>query len=141
MAWARSTARTSTSRVQGGAQDGVAKGAHGGKIAILRGLNDRGERVDGSVGKGFGYGAQGGTFLIQGDADSRCGIRLSGRGHRHRRRDHGSRSTTAWGCLGARANIKGFAFEYMTSGRAARAGRSRPLDVRGHDRRRRSMSS
>ena len=64
--------------VQGGAQDGVAKGAHGGKIAILRGLNDRGERVDGSVGKGFGYGAQGGTFVVQGDADSRCGIRLSG---------------------------------------------------------------
>ncbi len=48
------------------------------QVAILRGLNDRGERVDGSVGKGFGYGAQGGTFLIQGDADSRCGIRLSG---------------------------------------------------------------
>ncbi len=103
--------------VQGGAQDGVAKGAHGGKIAILRGLNDRGERVDGSVGKGFGYGAQGGTFLIQGDADSRCGIRLSGAdiviGGEIKQP-----LNDAWGCLGARANIKGFAFEYMTSGRA-----------------------
>lgn len=103
--------------VQGGAQDGVAKGAHGGKIAILRGLNDRGERVDGSVGKGFGYGAQGGTFLIQGDADSRCGIRLSGAdivigGEIKQPVDD------SLGCLGARANIKGFAFEYMTSGRA-----------------------
>ena len=103
--------------VQGGAQDGVAKGAHGGRIAILRGLNDRGERVDGSVGKGFGYGAQGGTFVVQGDADSRCGIRLSGAdiviAGEVRERVDDSR-----GCLGARANIKGFAFEYMTSGRA-----------------------
>ncbi len=103
--------------VQGGAQDGVAKGAHGGRISILRGLNDRGERVDGSVGKGFGYGAQGGTFLIQGDADSRCGIRLSGAdvviaGEIRQPVDD------SLGCLGARANIKGFAFEYMTSGRA-----------------------
>ena len=104
-------------RVQGGAQDGVAKGAHGGKVVILRGLNDRGERVAGSVGKGFGYGAQGGTFIIQGDADSRCGIRLSGADI-----VIGGRITQplndALGCLGARANIKGFAFEYMTSGRA-----------------------
>ncbi|MEO7715259.1 MAG: glutamate synthase-related protein [Capsulimonas sp.] len=104
-------------RVQGGAQDGVAKGAYGGKVVILRGLNDRGERVDGSVGKGFGYGAQGGTFLIQGDADSRCGIRLSGAdiviGGEIR-----EPLNDALGCLGARANIKGFAFEYMTSGRA-----------------------
>ena len=35
-------------------------------------------RVGGSVGKGLAYGAQGGTFLIQGDADSRACIRLSG---------------------------------------------------------------
>ena len=104
-------------RVQGGAQDGVAKGAHGGKVVIMRGLNDRGERVAGSVGKGFGYGAQGGTFLIQGDADSRCGIRLSGADI-----VIGGLVTEpiddSLGCLGARANIKGFAFEYMTSGRA-----------------------
>ena len=73
--------------------------------------------MDGSVGKGFGYGAQGGTFLIQGDADSRCGIRLSGAdiviGGEIR-----EPLNDALGCLGARANIKGFAFEYMTSGRA-----------------------
>ncbi len=104
-------------RVQGGAQDGVAKGAHGGRVVILRGLNDRGERVAGSVGKGFAYGAQGGTFVVQGDADSRCGIRLSGAdiviGGEVR-----APIDDTLGCLGARANIKGFAFEYMTSGRA-----------------------
>lgn len=104
-------------RVQGGAQDGVAKGSLGGRVVILKGLNDHGYRVDGSVGKGFGYGAIGGTFVIQGDADSRCGIRLSGAniilgGEIKEPIDD------TLGCLGARANIKGFAFEYMTSGRA-----------------------
>ncbi|HEX5323287.1 MAG TPA: hypothetical protein VFW40_05830, partial [Capsulimonadaceae bacterium] len=104
-------------RVQGGAQDGVAKGSLGGRVVILKGLNDQGYRVDGSVGKGFGYGAIGGTFIIQGDADSRCGIRLSGANI-----IVGGEITEpiddTLGCLGARANIKGFAFEYMTSGRA-----------------------
>ncbi len=104
-------------RVQGGAQDGVGKGALGGRIVIMKGLNDAGYRVNGSVGKGFGYGAIGGTFIIQGDADSRCGIRLSGAtvvvgGEIKETIDD------TLGCLGARANIKGFAFEYMTSGRA-----------------------
>jgi glutamate synthase (NADPH/NADH) large chain len=104
-------------RVYGGAQDGVAKGCMGGRIVILKGLNDGGYRVNGSVGKGFGYGAIGGTFVIQGDADSRCGIRLSGAslivGG-----DIKQPIDDSLGCLGSRANIKGFAFEYMTSGRA-----------------------
>ena len=104
-------------RVYGGAQDGVAKGCMGGRVVIMKGLNDGGYRVNGSVGKGFGYGAIGGTFVIQGDADSRCGIRLSGAniivgGEITKPIDD------TLGCLGARANIKGFAFEYMTSGRA-----------------------
>jgi glutamate synthase (NADPH/NADH) large chain len=104
-------------RVQGGAQDGVAKGSLGGRVVILKGLNDQGYRVDGSVGKGFGYGAIGGTFIIQGDADSRCGIRLSG-ANIIVGGDIKDPIDDTLGCLGARANIKGFAFEYMTSGRA-----------------------
>ena len=37
-----------------------------------------GERVNGSVGKSFAYGAQRGRFFVQGSADSRFCIRLSG---------------------------------------------------------------
>ncbi len=103
--------------VEGGAQDGAAKTSLGGKVVILKGDNFDGQRVDGSVGKGFAYGAQRGLFLVQGDADSRCGIRLSGAdiviGGRLRGKVDDSQ-----GCIAARANIKGFAFEYMTAGRA-----------------------
>ncbi|HWS85599.1 MAG TPA: glutamate synthase-related protein [Pyrinomonadaceae bacterium] len=102
--------------VHGGVQDGGAKGASGGRIRILKGINHDGVTVDGSVGKCFAYGAQAGLLIVQGDADSRAGIRLSGadlifggrlRGHL---RDE-------LGNVAARANLKGFAFEYMTSGR------------------------
>ncbi len=103
--------------VIGGAQDGVGKGALGGTIAVLKGTNARGERVDGSVGKSFAYGAQRGTFLVQGDADSRAGIRLSGAdvviGGEITAPIDDSR-----GGIANRSNIKGFAFEYMTNGRA-----------------------
>ncbi|MDP3046264.1 MAG: glutamate synthase-related protein, partial [Chloroflexota bacterium] len=57
--------------IEGGAQDGAAKGAFGGRIAILKGMNQLGQWVDGAVGKGFAYGAMGGLFLVQGNADSR----------------------------------------------------------------------
>ncbi len=102
--------------VEGGAQDSAAKSSCGGTIAILKGMNHDGLRVDGAVGKCFGYGAQGGTLIVQGDADSRAGIRLSGADLiiagrlREPLRDE-------LGCIASRANIKGFAFEYMTSGR------------------------
>ncbi len=102
--------------VHGGVQDGAAKGASGGRIVILKGINHDGARVDGAVGKCFAYGAQAGLFIVQGDADSRAGIRLSGAdviiGGRLREslRDE-------LGNIAARANIKGFAFEYQTSGR------------------------
>ena len=103
--------------VEGGAQDGVGKGAFGGTIAILKGTNADGRRIDGSVGKSFAYGAQGGTFLVQGNADSRAGIRLSGAdvviGGEITEPIDDSR-----GGIATRANIKGFAFEYMTNGRA-----------------------
>ncbi len=102
---------------EGGAQDGVAKCAKGGRVTILKGLNHNGERLDGSVGKSFAYGAQGGLFIVQGDADSRACIRLSGADVifggevKSPLQDH-------LGGIGARANLKGYAFEYMTSGRA-----------------------
>ena len=103
-------------RVEGGAQDGVGKSTRGGKIVILKGENRTGARVGGSVGKGLAYGAQGGTFLVQGDADSRACIRLSGAdvvlGGRIR-----TPVDDTLGNLAGRANLKGFACEYMTAGR------------------------
>lgn len=103
--------------VEGGAQDGVGKGSLGGQIIVMKGKNRRGKRVDGSVGKSFGYGAQRGLFIIQGNADSRFGIRLSGADI-----VIGGEITEpvddSLGYIGARANLKGFAFEYMTNGRA-----------------------
>ena len=101
---------------EGGAQDGVGKCAKGGTITVLKGLNHNGNRLDGSVGKSFAYGAQGGFFIVQGDADTRACIRLSGASVvfggeiREPLRDED-------GSLGARANLKGYACEYMTSGR------------------------
>ncbi|MHB1927106.1 MAG: glutamate synthase-related protein [Leptospirillum sp.] len=104
-------------RITGGAQDGVGKGAISGKIVVLKARNAQGLYVDGSVGKSLAYGAQGGLFLIQGDADSRAGIRLSGA-----EMVLGGRITAPVddrvGHLGIHANLKGFAFEYMTNGRA-----------------------
>jgi glutamate synthase (NADPH/NADH) large chain len=103
--------------VEGGAQDGVAKCAKGGRVIILKGLNHNGARLDGSVGKSFAYGAQGGLFLVQGNADTRACIRMSGADV-----VFGGEVTKPLqdelGGLAARANLKGYAFEYMTSGRA-----------------------
>src|SRR6185295_17868559 len=65
-------------RVEGGAQDGVGKAMLGGSIAVLKGKGAKGERVNGSVGKSFAYGAQRGRLFVQGSADSRFCIRLSG---------------------------------------------------------------
>ena len=104
-------------RVEGGAQDGVGKGALGGKVIIMKGQNHLGERINGSVGKGLAYGAQRGLFIVQGNADSRAGIRLSGAdviiGG-----EVSAPLADAKGAIATRANIKGFAFEYMTGGRA-----------------------
>jgi glutamate synthase (NADPH/NADH) large chain len=73
--------------------------------------------VNGSVGKSFAYGAQRGKLFVQGSADSRFCIRLSGAdvvlaGEPAEPLDDSR------GCIVDRANAKGFAFEYMTSGRA-----------------------
>jgi glutamate synthase (NADPH/NADH) large chain len=104
-------------RVEGGAQDGVGKTMLGGSIAILKGKGARGKRLNGSVGKSFAYGAQRGRLYVQGSADSRFCIRLSGAdvvlaGEPEEGIDDSR------GCIVDRANAKGFAFEYMTSGRA-----------------------
>jgi glutamate synthase (NADPH) large chain len=89
----------------------------GGTVAIMKGRNRNGERVNGSVGKSFAYGAQRGRLFVQGSADSRFCIRLSGAdvvlaGEPAEPLDDSR------GCIVDRANAKGFAFEYMTSGRA-----------------------
>jgi glutamate synthase (NADPH/NADH) large chain len=105
-------------RVEGGAQDGVGKTMLGGTVSVLKGKGVGGRRVNGSVGKSFAYGAQRGRLFVQGSADSRFCIRLSGAdvvlaGEPEQPLDD------SLGCLADRANAKGFAFEYMTSGRAA----------------------
>jgi glutamate synthase (NADPH/NADH) large chain len=102
-------------RVYGGAQDGVGKCALGGRIVVLKGRNRVGKWLDGSVGKGFAYGAQRGLFIVQGVADSRFAIRLSGASV-----VAGARLThpicDAEGVRPEHAHLKGFAFEYMTAG-------------------------
>ena len=102
--------------VEGGAQEGVAKCMRGGRVVILKGYNHDGQRIDGSVGKSLAYGATGGLVIVQGNADSRACIRLSGAdvvigGEIRQRVDD------RLGCIGARANVKGFLCEYMTNGR------------------------
>lgn len=103
-------------RVNGGAQDGAGKGMVGGRVVILKDRNRFGGWVNGSVGKSFAYGAQKGLFIVQGDADARCGIRLSGADMILGAGLRGPVDDTA-GSIGTRANLKGFAFEYMTQGR------------------------
>jgi glutamate synthase (NADPH/NADH) large chain len=103
-------------RVFGGAQDGVGKCALGGEIQVLKARNADGEWVGGHVGKSFAYGAQRGLFLIQGNADARAGIRLSG-ADMVLGGEPAAPLDDRLGTLAARANCKGFAFEYMTGGR------------------------
>nr|WP_041580891.1 glutamate synthase-related protein [Bacillus sp. 1NLA3E] len=104
--------------ISGGAQDGIGKTSFGGSIQIFKSKGKDGKFYNGSVGKGFGYGAQQGLLVAQGDADARAGIRLSGAdiiigGQLKKpipKKENGN--------IGTNANIKGFAFEYMTNGRA-----------------------
>jgi len=102
--------------VEGGAQDGVAKCISGGRVVIMKGYNHDGKLIDGSVGKSLAYGGIGGMVIVQGNADSRACIRLSGAdviiGG-----DITKPLNDSLGFIGARSNIKGFLCEYMTSGR------------------------
>jgi glutamate synthase (NADPH/NADH) large chain len=104
-------------RVEGGAQDGVGKTMLGGTIAVLKGKGANGKRLNGSVGKSFAYGAQRGRLFVQGSADSRFCIRLSG-ADVVLAGEPAEEIDDRRGSLADRANAKGFAFEYMTSGRA-----------------------
>lgn len=103
--------------VNGGGQDGVGKTSFGGNIQVLKSKGKNGNYYNGSVGKGFGYGAQKGLLVAQGNADARAGIRLSGADLiigglvKKPLPEHEA------GNIGSNANIKGFAFEYMTNGR------------------------
>ena len=103
--------------VEGGAQDGVGKTMFGGTISVMKGKNRFGRRVNGSVGKSFAYGAQRGRFFVQGSADSRFCIRLSGADVVIGGEPEGPIRDELGG-IADRANVKGFAFEYMTAGRA-----------------------
>ena len=102
--------------VEGGAQDGVAKGISGGRVVIMKGYNHDGKLIDGSVGKSLAYGGTGGLVIVQGNADSRACIRLSGAdvviGG-----EISKPLNDSLGFIGARANVKGFLCEYMTAGR------------------------
>jgi glutamate synthase (NADPH/NADH) large chain len=106
-----------TSIAHGGAQDGTGKAAYGGKVVVLKSKSESGVYVGGSVGKGLAYGAQRGLFIVQGNADARAGIRLSGADLIVGGEVTGQVDDEL-ACIAARANLKGFAFEYMTAGRA-----------------------
>ncbi|MGJ7911571.1 glutamate synthase-related protein [Neobacillus sp. LXY-1] len=103
--------------VNGGGQDGVGKTSFGGNILVLKSKGKNGKFVNGSVGKGFGYGAQKGLLVAQGNADARAGIRLSGADLIIGGQVKKPIPVTENGNIGSNANIKGFAFEYMTNGR------------------------
>ncbi|MCM3764817.1 glutamate synthase-related protein [Neobacillus niacini] len=103
--------------VNGGGQDGVGKTSFGGSIYVLKSKGKNGEYLNGSVGKGFGYGAQKGLLVAQGNADARAGIRLSGADLLIGGKLKKPLPEKETGNIGANANIKGFAFEYMTNGR------------------------
>jgi glutamate synthase (NADPH) large chain len=103
--------------VNGGAQDGTGKSSLGGTCGIFKGANLMGRRVDGSTGKSFAYGAISGMLMVQNFADSRACIRMSGADAVFGARIT-SRVRDEDGNLAVRSHLKGFAFEYMTGGRA-----------------------
>jgi glutamate synthase (NADPH) large chain len=103
--------------VDGGGQDGVGKTSFGGNILIFKSKGKDGRYYNGSVGKGFGYGAQKGLLVAQGNADARAGIRLSGADMIIGGQLKQPIPEKEMGNIGSKANIKGFAFEYMTNGR------------------------
>lgn len=112
--------------VAGGAQDGIGKTSFGGQIKIFKAKGKNGKFYNGSVGKGFGYGAQQGLLVAQGNADARAGIRLSGADMIIGGQLQKPLPEKEYGNIGSNANIKGFAFEYMTNGRGLVLGDAGP---------------
>ncbi|PLR86899.1 MULTISPECIES: glutamate synthase-related protein [Bacillus] len=104
-------------QVSGGGQDGIGKTSFGGSIQIAKSKGKDGQFYNGAVGKGFGYGAQKGLLVAQGNADARAGIRLSGADIIIGGLIKEPLPEKEFGNIGSKANIKGFAFEYMTNGR------------------------
>ena len=96
----------------------------------MKGINHEGLHIDGSVGKSFAYGAQRGLLIVQGNADSRACIRLSGAdvvlGGEITQPVTEESLTTA-----TQANLKGFACEYMTSGHVVILGDPGPYAFSG----------
>ena len=117
--------------VDGGAQDGIGKTAFGGSILIFKSKGKDGKFYNGSVGKGFGYGAQKGLLLVQGNADARAGIRLSGADMVIGGKVTAPIPDNEHGNIGVNSNIKGFAFEYMTNGRGLVLGDPGPWTCAG----------
>lgn len=93
----------------------MGKGASGGSVAVLKAKGLDSQFHGGHVGKSLAYGAQGGTFVIQGSADARAGIRLAGADVIILGEGLPSpkEATGFWDS----SLIKGFGFEYMTRGR------------------------
>ncbi len=100
-----------TCLAHGGAQDGVGKGAIGGRIWIMKAGH-----LGGHAGKSLAYGAQGGVIVVQGACDSRAGVRLAG-GRVVIMGEGVSEPGKSQGWWDS-AVIKGFGFEYMTRGEA-----------------------
>ena len=105
-------------RVEGGAQDGVGKTMLGGTVSVLKGKGAKGKRRQ-------RLGRQVLRLRRPARPPLRPGLGRLALLHPPLRRRRGARRASpsseiddSRGCLVDRANAKGFAFEYMTSGRA-----------------------
>ena len=105
-------------RVEGGAQDGVGKAMLGGSIAVLKGKGAKGQAAQ-------RLGRQVLRLRRPARPPLRPGLGRLALLHPPLRRRRGARPASpsediddSRGCIVDRANAKGFAFEYMTSGRA-----------------------
>ena len=123
-------------RVFGGAQDGVGKCALGGEIQVLKAQN---------AARRVGRRPRGQELRLRRPARPvpDPGQRRRPGGHPHVGRRHGARRRAGptplndrLGTLAARANCKGFAFEYMTGRARRRARRPGPVALQRDDRRR-----